>query len=61
MQEEVLALLRNLACNNEDDIGMTISGFGEAQLFSMIEEKLQSSRDAVVLHVRHHSLNADCD
>ena len=47
-----MGLLRNLACNSEADIAMTIQGIGETKLFTLVEEKMWSSREEIVLQVR---------
>ncbi|KAF9967916.1 hypothetical protein BGZ70_007675, partial [Mortierella alpina] len=40
IQEQALNLVRNLACNREQDIDQVFSGLGNGQLLSIIEDKL---------------------
>ncbi|KAG0198070.1 hypothetical protein BGX28_008435 [Mortierella sp. GBA30] len=40
IQEQALNLVRNLACNREQDIEKVFSGLGNGQLLSIIEDKL---------------------
>jgi hypothetical protein len=52
VQEQALNIIRNLACSNEADIVMTVYAVGESRLYNLLEEKLRSSHEQVVIQVR---------
>lgn len=51
VRTEMLNILRNIACNEASDIDLVVKGIGEARLFSLIEESLNSTtRQEMLLH-----------
>ncbi|KAL1916017.1 uncharacterized protein VTP21DRAFT_6021 [Calcarisporiella thermophila] len=57
IQEEALSLLRNLVCCKNkrcaQDIEFVFQGFGQAQLMSLLEERLEWSNEEVVTQALH--------
>ena len=51
IQEQALNLVRNLACNNEQDINQVFNGMGSGQLLSIIEDKLTWDDQRLLEHV----------
>ena len=49
IQEQALNLLRNLACKNEADIELCFNGFGPENLVRLVEKKLVSQNEDIVL------------
>lgn len=58
VQEQTLNLIRNLVCEKEQDIAEVLARFGETRLIALIESKLSSPYDEIVLHSCYVIANA---
>jgi hypothetical protein len=60
LQEQGLALLRNICCEgSEEEIELVFNGFGEAPLFDVIEKKLAASDPDCLEQVSQHIVRGD--
>lgn len=50
VQEQALNLIRNLVCEKEQDIVQVVGQFGQANLIGLIEDKLASTHQEIVIH-----------
>ncbi|KAF8950389.1 Armadillo repeat-containing protein 8 [Haplosporangium bisporale] len=57
IQEQALNLVRNLACNNEQDINQVFNGMGSGQLLSIIEDKLTWDDQRLLEHALYVLVN----
>jgi hypothetical protein len=58
VQEQVLNLIRNLVCEKEQDIAEVLARFGEARLIRLIESKMASCQEEIVIHACYIVANA---
>ena len=52
VQEQALNLIRNLACNKDEEILQVFEQIGEARLIRLLETKLASPKNEIVIQVR---------
>eukprot|EP00158_Paraphelidium_tribonemae_P008457 Partr_v1_DN28582_c0_g1_i5_m73244 putative Armadillo repeat containing 8 len=57
VQEQAVNLLRNVACKEQSDIDMCFQGLGPARLMKIIEAKLQSAHEEIILQALYVVVN----
>lgn len=58
VQEQTLNLIRNLVCEKEQDISEVVSRCGEARLIKLVEGKMDSNNEDIVMHSCYIIANA---